>query len=356
MKIINGLYLDPRSWQIDCMVHQNWNTEKFGINIDLYSEQDQKLKKPLNKDYKFVIATEVWSPQAQEILKYFKQKYKLFVFLLPREQILAESYKKVIFKNDLCEHNGDYCFIPDIVLSPAKHYSAFWTGRATIKEIGHPKFDSYAVNKIPDQKSILRRYKLKENLPIIYFPMYWDKHYQYNGKVYYTDIGKDLEKTLSVLEKASQNNFQIISKMHPTTQKLYNKNKYTAQPTLKKYYNKLNNNMKIIKDERHNPDISREIMYISDLIVSFRSTMLLEATIIKKPVINIMFEQCSALKGLPDFINHIKTITDEKMLLKEIMGKNYNYVVDRDVVGEYCGQIDGNFCQRMCAEIRSVCG
>jgi hypothetical protein len=34
--MINGIYLDPRSWKVDCISHPKWDTKKFGVNLFLY--------------------------------------------------------------------------------------------------------------------------------------------------------------------------------------------------------------------------------------------------------------------------------------------------------------------------------
>lgn len=352
--MINGIYLDPRSWKIDCMSYDGWKPEQYGLKITLYDEQSQAKRRPVDKKCKFVIATEVWTPQMQETLWRLKTDYGLKVFMLPRESILAESYKNVMFRYPACKYKEHYFFKPDVVLSPGPHYTEFWKNKTKTINVGHPKFDSYVTNKFAASEEIKKKYKIAPGKKVVFFPTYWDKHYQYDGKVYYADIHQDLQSTMEVLEDIAlkNKNIQVVAKVHPITQKLFNKGKGKLDNITKKYYDK-DGPVKIVKDVRTRVDIARELLYIADFVLSYRSTMLVEGIFLNKPILNVVFDQCSKLQGMPDFINHIPSVYSKEDLYNTIANGNFDdFIVGKELVDQYFYKVDGQFCKRMCNTIK----
>jgi len=358
--MLHGIFLDPRSWASDCLLYPNWNPEKYGVKIDLYDSESQINRKPPHPKYKFAIATEVWTVAMHKVLDFLSKKHGLKIFVLPRELALAEGYKKVMFKNKEFEYKGKCFFNPDLMLSPGDHYTNFWADITKTVNVGHPRFDMYATEKWHDPEAVIKkRYNIDPNKKIVFFASYWNKHYQDDGeKVYYADISKDLAKTTKVLEEIakSRDDIQVIIKIHPMSQKLYLKGRYKMDSILEKYYHQKNGFIRVIKDVRFDGSIAKNLLAISDLVVSFRSTMLLEAMLLKKPVINIMFEQAKGLKGLPDFVERTYSVYDEQTLRDSIL--NFEDHKDRgpmdsSVVDDYFYKADGNFCERFCTEIKN---
>jgi len=357
--MIKGIFLDPRSWYTDILSHPKWNPEQYGVSLRLYDENAQLTRKDPGKDCKFAIATEVWTVAMHKTLEFLKNKYGLKIFVLPRELALAKGYKKIMFKNKEFEYNGRYFFNPDLMMSPGKHYTDFWKDITKTINIGHPRFDAYALDGWNDgADKIKKRYNIDPNKKVIFFASYWNKHYQDDGeKVYYADISKDLQKTTEVLEEVAneRDDIQIIIKIHPMSQKLYLKGKYNMDSVIEKYYNKRDGLIRVVKDIRNDGRIAKNLLSISDLIVSFRSTMLLEAMLIGTPAINTMFEQGRALEGLPDFVERTYTVNNKRELKSALLNtdnyKNYG-PLDKNVVNDYFYKADGNLCKRFCEQIK----
>lgn len=365
--MINGLILDPRIWEIDYKAHPNWNPEKFGVHIDLHPDPTNIPKFMLDKKYKFVIATEVWEIPIRKSLEYLK-KNGLMVFFAPREMLPADAFSNIMFHSDHFLYNNTYYYRPDVLFSPSKFYARLWDKSRVdhVEIIGSARYDSYAVKKF-DIKSIKQKYGIESNKRIIFFPSYPPSHYQIdeNGKEFYVDLYDDLNATMEVLEeytKANKDNAQVIVKIHPMAQKLYNKkygNGKDVKGIMEKYYKNPTNYFKVIGDVRRNGNIAKELVAVADLVVGFRSTMLLEACFLNKPTVHIVFDKCSKLKGLPEYIKDFFEVKNKKELIDSLNNPDIsNYFIKNsgDLLEHCFSKIDGEFCSRLCGKIKKYCG
>jgi len=358
--MIHGIFLDPRSWVSDFLAHPNWNPERFGVKIDLYNERSQVDRKPPGASCKFAISTEAWTVGMHKTLEFLKTKHNLKIFMIPRETILAAGYKRIMFKNKDFEYNGKCFFSPDVLMSSGQHYTSFWKEKAQVVNIGHPRYDSYAISGWHDStKSIKRKYNIDPSKKVILFASYWNKHYQQDAgdTIFYSDTSKDLQKTTEILEEVAKarEDIQVVIKIHPTAQKLYLKGKYKLDYVTAKYFRQPDGLIRVVEDDRETCKVAKNLLYISDLVVGFKSTMMLEAMVINKPTINIMLEQANKLIGLPDLVERIFTVKSgqdlKNCLLDTDNYKNYG-ALDKSLIYDYFHDIDGNYCERLCNEIK----
>lgn len=364
--MIDGLFLDPRIWEIDYKTHPNWNPEKFGVHIDLHPDPTNIPKLKIDEKYKFVIATEVWEIPIRKSLEYLKSN-GIVVFFAPREMLPADVSSHIMFRSDHFLYNNTYYYRPDVLLSPSKFYSRLWDKSKVdhAEIIGSARYDSYAVKKF-DSKIIKQKYGIENNKRIVFFPSYPPSHYQIgnDGKEFYVDLYNDLNATMETLEeyaKTNKDSAQIIVKIHPMAQKLYNKkygNGKDVKGIMEKYYKNPTNYFKVIGDVRRNGNIAKELVSVADLVVGFRSTMLLEACFLKKPNVHVVFDECSKLKGLPEYIKDFFEVKNKEELLMSLNEADISkfFIKNADALLEYCfSKIDGNFCSRFCTEIKKYC-
>jgi hypothetical protein len=363
---LKGLFLDPRIWKIDYQSSPFWNPEKYGIEIDLHSNAFEIPETGIDKKYDFVIATEVWEIPIRKTLEFLRNK-GLKVILVPREVAPGRSHHGTMFADPHFYHNGMYYFTPDIVLAPGQRYYDVWEGRAKREIIGYPRLD---ICLRPDlwrtRGEILKRHGL-EDKKIVFFPSYPPYHVQTkeDGSTELIQLDDDLENTMVGLEEFAVNHkdeVQVVTKIHPSAQKCFNKKMGPGGEvagTLKKYYKNPTPYMKVIGDVRNDSSIAREMIIIADVVVGYTSMMLLEAIVMNKPVVHLKFEQCRGLYQAMDFSEEIKTAYDKSEMIPAITEaiNTDEYLIRESKLLEYClHKVDGKFCERLCKEIKNVCG
>lgn len=360
--MIYGLFLDPRTWNIDFKTSPFWNPEKYGIKIDLHQNAFNIPKQGVDKKYKFVIASEVWEIPIQKTLQYLKNK-GLKTILVPREIAPSKSHIGVMFNYEKFKYGDNYYFTPDLVLGAGKQYCKLWEGRAPSKTIGYPRFDVYLnQDGWKTREEILRRHKIEANKRIIFFPAYPPYHVQtINGVSKTFDLYDDLQNTLKALEQYSLScsDVQIVVKIHPMSFKCYRKgigSKKEVAGLLKQYYESPTKYMKVIGDLRNDSSVAREMIQIADVVVGYTSMMLLEAIIIGKPVLHLNLKQASELKNTLRFDDDLVTIYNNTL---DKLPEYINMVDKLDfrqtkLVELYLYKVDGHFCKRLCSEIKRI--
>jgi hypothetical protein len=358
---IKGIFLDPRTWKIDYQTSPYWRPRKYGLKINLHPDAFKIPEIGVDRKYKFVIATEVWEKPMHESLRYLKS-CGLKIFMAPREIAPTKAHLGIMFNERKFMVRGKCYFRPDLVLAPGKQYASLWGGKARTKIIGYPRFDTYLdKKKWRNRSKILSKHGISENKKIIFFPSYppFGRNTK-SGKSVTVDLGNDLQNTLKVLEKFAMNNkdFQVISKIHPYSQKCYNKkigkgNEVSGR--LEKYYKHPTDYMGVIGDERDDSSVSREMIMIADFVVGFESMMLLEAIINKKPVLHLRMPQSMKIPPMPLYSESIKTVHNFGEMFGALgdMEKNPDkYIVkSNEIIEYYLHKVDGKFCERLCKEI-----
>ena len=222
--MINGLFLDPRTWKIDYLSSPFWKPEEHGIHFDLHPNAFHIPKTGIKKKYDFVLTTEVWEKPIRKTLEYLK-KQGLKVVLVPREVAPGKSHAGTMFSDPSFEMNGTYYFKPDLALVPGQRYYDVWGDRTPSKIIGYPRFDACLRSDLwmPKNK-ILKRHDIEKDKKIIFFPSYPPYHVQTleDGSTVFMDLYEDLHNTMSALEKYAmehQDEVQVIVKIHPAAQK-----------------------------------------------------------------------------------------------------------------------------------------
>lgn len=345
--MIHGLFLDPRSWEID--FNQPYGERSKSITIgdvclDLHPNAFDIPKTGVKGKYKFVVATEVWEIPMRKTLQYLRNK-GLKIFLVPREPFKTNILKDAMFSYERFFWNNEYYFTPDVVIAPGEAYGELWVHRCKTYVTGYPRFDYYAFSSRWSSKNDLaKKYPfLDPNKKWVFFPDYPPYHYKKEGdKDTMVDLFDAREGTLKALHSFGKANkdYQMISKIHPASMKPFLKGKGNGKEVsglLLRYYQNPGRNLAVIGDQRNDGLLAKELLINSDIVCGFTSTMLLEAGVLKKPIVHILFGNTKDLQGIPEYAKHLPVAYNESELhsllhnveyLPNPMIKRYLFMVD----------------------------
>jgi hypothetical protein len=350
--MLHGLFLDQRMWNMDLVASDRWNPESYGVKIDLRTDAHNIIGSKLDSKYKFIVASEVWEEPMRDILEYLRNA-GLKVFLLPRESMTFDE--DVLFNYDVHMYKGMRYFCPDAVLAPSKVYYNLWKQKTKVYLTGHPKFN-YCLDDLPSKTQIEQKYNLLQKKKV-FFPSHPPSHYQkMNGKDNFVNTFQPREATLRALEKVALNNdAQVIVKMHPTSVKDFNKHGGTSDVSgiTKKYYGKAEGSFRVFGDDRMHGNMGRDLLNVSDVVVGFTSTMLLEAALMKKSVVHTEVGVYKDWPRRPRYDLVFDTAFTEDSLYDSIVSllekprENYN-VQDLNI---FMHKVDGKSCKRICEAI-----
>jgi len=352
--VIHGLFLDPRAWNIDFI--QPYGEKSTSITIgnvclDLHTDAFKIPKTGVKNKYSFAIATEVWEIPMRKTLKYLKQK-GLKIFLVPREPFKTDILKDAMFSYETFNWNGEYYFTPDIVLAPGQAYADLWSSKTKTQVVGYPRFDYYAFSdKWGDKKDLARKYKfLEPDKKWIFFPDYPPYHYKkQDGKDTMIDLFDAREETLSALRHFGETNgdYQMLTKIHPASMKPFLKGKGNGKEVsglLLKHYKNPDRTLAAIEDRRTDGVLARELLINSDIVCGFTSTMLLEAAVLKKPIIHLLFGNTKDIQGIPEYAEYLPVAYNEHELHKLLKTVEYQ---PNPMVEKYLYRVDGNARKRI---------
>jgi CDP-glycerol glycerophosphotransferase (TagB/SpsB family) len=347
--MIEGLFLDPRAWQVDFLSSPFWKPEQFGVKIDLHPDAFNIPKTGIDKKYKFVIATEVWEIPMRKTLRYLKSK-GIKVFLIPREPFKTDILKEIMFGYPKFLHEGEYYFNPDVLMAPNKMYAGFWEGKVKTTITGYPRFDYLLKNNIK-RDDVIKKYGLADK-KIIFFPSYPPYYHRTDGM---TDIYDGQEQTLQALAKFAKDHkeYQVVVKIHPMSFKCYTKKTGKGNEvagTLLEYYKKPTDYMKVIGDVRMSGDIAKELLCISDIAVGFTSTMLLEALVLDKYVLHLLMGNTVDV-GFTAYKDLMPTAYNEKEMHAFINNPS-KMTTSSQLIEDYLFKVDGKCCERICETIK----
>jgi hypothetical protein len=359
--MIKGLFLDPRSWEIDFRISEFWNPQKYGLDIQPYPDAFNiyKKKRVINKDIKFVLTSEVWEKIMRDTLNCIR-KQGIKVFLIAREPIKYGDLIDAMFNCEKYNFGGQYYFTPDVVLAAGEKYSKLWENKTKVYITGYPRWDWYISNNKPTKHEVFKRYGLDNNKKVIFFPSYPPYHYKKQGnKDTMVDLYSAREDTLKTISNFTKlhSQYQFVAKIHPMSMKCYLKKIGRGDEVsglLKKYYKTPTDYFKVIGDNRMKGNISKEILLHSDLVVGYNSTMLLEAAVLGKPVIQVMFGDCANLYSPYNntFLTAYNDIELVDLLEKYSQGMLSFGSASKDA-RSYLHDIDGLSCKRICEVIKN---
>jgi hypothetical protein len=361
--MLNGLFLDPRIWSIDYISSPFWKPQQHGVNIDLHPNAFNIPKTGVDAKYKFVCTSEIWEIPMQKTLEYLKSR-GLKIILVPRELMIGH-----LGNDERYKYKDQYYFSPDLTLAAGERYANGWrelNQKIPVKTIGYPRFDIYLRKDLwKSKQELLAKHGLEKDKKIIYFCSYPPYHGEIeDGKRILVDAYDDLQNTMGALEQYAikyQDKVQIVVKIHPMSMKCYLKGIGPGREVsglMEKYYKHPTKYMKVLGDNRLDSSASREMIMISDLVVGFNSIMMLEAVINDKPVIHTYFEQSQKLKTSIIYRNDMPTINKPVQMEEAINAGLYTdmfILKDKKIVEYALGKVDGNFCQRLCEEIKNIC-
>lgn len=348
--MLNGMFLDPRIWSMDILGSPLWNTQRYGINIELVNDAFNIPKTGIKKKYDFVLATEVWEIPMQKTLRYLRAK-GIKVFLMPRETFIPPEKRDLLFSYPKFLYKGAHYFRPDAVMAPNQVYAGYWKGKTKVVETGYPRFDYLAVENKINRAETVKKYKLNPNKKIIFFPSYPPYYHKTDGT--FLDLYSAREQTLQILEGVAKESeeYQVVAKIHPMSFKCFKKGTGTKKEvtgTLLKYYKHPTDFMTVIGDERMSGAIAKELLLVSDVVIGFNSTMLLESLALNKPTLHVLLGETKNT-NFDSFAGHMETAYDkdgiEKFIDGPIVWKD-RYLVDRFLAGA-----DGRSCERICKVI-----
>lgn len=360
--MIYGLFLDPRSWKIDITSSQYWCPEKYGVKIDLCQDAFNIPRKGISSKYKFVIASEVWEIPLRKALKYLRQR-GVKIFLLPREPLKSKIFEDAMFSYKKFYWDGECYFAPDAVFAAGQAYADLWKYKTHTYITGYPRFDYYVNNKrwMPRHKAA-NKYGLDLKKKWIFFPDYPPYHYaKIDGKDTMVDLFDARENTLKSLEQFALMNkeYQVVVKIHPASMKPFKKGTGKGNEVkgkLLERYKSPTSAMKVIGDIRESGLEAKELLTNADIVCGFSSTMLLEAAIIGKPAIHILFGNAGGLEGIPEFASHMPVAHNDTMLYGLLKASKSVFVQSTDMAEKYLHKTDGLSCKRICKSIRKEFG
>ena len=347
--MINGLFFDQRMWNMDIIPSIGWQPKKYGINIDLCTNESSIVNDGINEKYKFIIVSEVWTRPMRDIMEYLRAR-NIKIFFLPRE--LVTFSRDALFNYDIHLYKGEKFFCPDIVFAPNSTYYELWKDKAKCYLTGHPKFD-YCIQPMPDKKIILEKYGLDKDRMTIFFPSYPPMYFQKDKKQdAFVNIFDEREATMQSLEEFSKkNNTQVIVKLHPTSYKNYIKgfDRSDVSGLTLKYLMKPTKFFKVTGDIRMSSQIARDILCVSDIIVGYTSTMLIEAALLSKHILHVNIGKCQDFIDRPRYDNIFETALSKneiaEKLDKMICGESKNY--NMADIERFAYKVDGNCCERI---------
>lgn len=347
--MIKGLVFDTRTWNIDFNSSPYWNPDKYGVSFRLCPDT-----KSIPNGYDFILATEVWEIPMRKVYS----RLNLPVFLAAREPFKTDILKDAMFSYKNFEYNGEFYFTPNLVLSAGYGYSELWKGRAKSVITGYPRFDYYAdSSRWPTKESVSRKYGLDANKKWIFFPSYPPYHYKKQGdKDTMIDLFSAREETLVSLENFAEQNddYHVVVKIHPASMKPFKKGTGKGNEVAGKLlerYRSPSSHMSVIGDVRGSGIESKELLVNSNVVCGFTSTMLLEAAIINKPAVHLLFGNTDSIEGIPEYAKHMPVAKNEKEL-HSILKRETKYDLS-SMVEKYLYKIDGEACKRICEAIKS---
>lgn len=358
--MIHGLFLDPRAWNIDFTPSPFWNTEKYGIKIDLHPDAFHIPKMGVDKKYKFVIATEVWEIPIRKALQYLRDK-GLKVFLIAREPVKYGEAINGMFSYERFFFNNEYYFKPDAVFGAGQKFADIWEGKTETYVTGYPRWDLYADKKLwKSREEIFKTYGLEQDRKMIFFPSYPPYAYKKeNGKDTFVDLSETRDSVFEAVSDFARENpeYQFVSKIHPMSMKCYRKKtgmRNEVSGLLEKYYKSPTKYFKVIGDERMSGNIAKDLLIGSDLMIGFYSTMLLESIMLRKPAVQALIGERAVMFDNPyeGMFPTVFTKAELKSFLKEYSSDSYSPSFADDRMVEYTHHIDKKACERICDAIK----
>lgn len=384
-KKLKGLFVSPfpngdvwrRDFQLSPYIK---DLKEYGITIDVNHNLYSMRKRGIHKKYDFVMTEEVWLPKVHKRLNYIRMQGKK-VFLISKEPFKTELLEKAYFFHKRWRFNNQHFFVPDAVFAPGALLASWWEKYTTsnVYITGYPRFDYYCDNfERPTREEVIAKYELEPDKKIIFFASYEPYIYveegddidpdianetdtkRHGGSGYLMDLWDTREATLKSLEEFAKQNpeYQVVVKIHPMSWKCYKRGGGIGNEvsgTLKKYLDNPTPYMKVLGDNwRGGADKAKELLVAADIVTGWCSTMLLEAMLLKKPVIHILFGKTARINGFPEFerIFDVARTQDELHALL----KNPNIGYDESMVEKYLHKVDGGTFRRIAESIRTELG
>ncbi len=213
-----------------------------------------------------------------------KKRDQLFVYI-PHGQSGAKRTEKDAesrLSKEYIAMSKKHSSLMDIFVSASKYqtndfYQNYWFSKE-VWETGFPRNDLFFINSEDNKRIIKKYYNIPENKRIVYYsPTFRDNNSN-------TSFCLDMNRLLSALEKKSNQEWCCIVSLHPNF-------KWYKKPTIER-----SNSVLVIS---HCPDV-QELLYISDLLITDYSSIMLDFALSKKPVFLFAtdIEDYKSMRGL----------------------------------------------------------
>lgn len=359
-------------WQRDFESSDFWKPEEFGISINVHADYKTMLKgKNITNKYDFFLVEEIRSKSYQKLLYRIKKEAKKKIIFISQEPFKPDSIKsenKYFFQKKWKYGPNNFLFVPDAVLSPGTIIHKWWGKYTTTRSYltGYPRFDYYCdKHSRPTRKEVLIKYGLSADKKIVFFPSYPPYIYvdpldgmnpnNYKKSGYILDLLKERDSTIDMLEKfvKENSNYQVIIKIHPMSHKIFKQNNLekckAVNGKLLEYYKNPTENIKVIGDKTDDGTIAKDLVSVADIVVGWGSTMLLEAMLLRKPVVHILIGENEVVNFYQDYDERFPVARDYETFCAAI--KNELVVHDESLIEKYFYKNDGETCKRICEAI-----
>ena len=173
------------------------------------------------------------------------------------------------------------------------------------------------------------------------------------------DLFDARENTIKALKEFATKNeeYQIVIKIHPSSMKPFKKGTGRGNEVaglLKTHLKQPNDTISVVGDVRNKGNIAKELLACSDLVVGYNSTMLLEASLLGKPVIQAIIGNCS--KAQNPYVDTFYIVCSENDLISALKkyDQGFDFTSDKasKMVNSFMYEVDGGACERICSAIK----
>lgn len=363
--MFTGIVLGKKIWDADVAYSKFWNPKKYGVDIKkVFLDTKELLKMKSAEGFDFLIATDLWSIPVRKGLEHARE-LGLKIFFLPREPFCF--FEEYLFKDKRFLHKNKYYFTPDVVLATGTMYEKYWEDKTKVYVTGHPRFDYCLYDNWVDKSDVCNEFGLDPNKKILFYPsttIFTSKNLDKdmgikNWDKLYADVFLERESLLEALvEISKRKDTQVIVKIHPMSSAVFRKNGVTKdiEGVTLKYLKNPTEDFKVIDGKSKTRKVARDLLTTCDFVVSSNSTMMVEALMLKKPVLRALMGISNSIllyKGYDDVFECANGFNDVVCKINNMLDSGKVNTNTKDL--EKYMLMDGRSCEHICNTIKKEC-